>query len=113
MADCVYCTIVRDTTNENIIYKDDKVIVIKDIKPQAKVHLLIIPIMCLKSLAYIGPGQIPIMGHLFVVAEEMARRAGITNSGYRLAMNQGEDAGQQVAHLHMHLIGGQSLAAMG
>ena len=113
MAECVVCTIVRDTTNENIIYKDDKVIVIKDIKPQAKVHLLIIPIMCLKSLAYIGPGQIPIMGHLFVVAEEMARRAGITNSGYRLAMNQGEDAGQQVAHLHLHLIGGQSLAAMG
>ena len=113
MAECVFCTIVRDTTNENIIYKDDKVIVIKDIKPQAKVHLLIIPIMCLKSLAYIGPGQIPIMGHLFVVAEEMARRAGIPNSGYRLAMNQGEDAGQQVAHLHLHLIGGQSLAAMG
>ena len=113
MAECVFCTIVRDTTNENIIYKDDKVIVIKDIKPQAKVHLLIIPIMCLKSLAYIGPGQIPIMAHLFVVAEEMARRAGITNSGYRLAMNQGEDAGQQVAHLHLHLIGGQSLAAMG
>ena len=113
MAECVFCTIVRETTNENIIYKDDKVIVIKDIKPQAKVHLLIIPIMCLKSLAYIGPGQIPIMGHLFVVAEEMARRAGITNSGYRLAMNQGEDAGQQVAHLHLHLIGGQSLAAMG
>ena len=113
MAECVFCTIVRDTTNENIIYKDDKVIVIKDIKPQAKVHLLIIPIMCLKSLAYIGPGQIPIMGHLFVVAEEMARRAGITNSGYRPAMNQGEDAGQQVAHLHLHLIGGQSLAAMG
>ena len=53
------------------------------------------------------------MGHLFVVAEEMARREGITNSGYRLAMNQGEDAGQQVAHLHLHLIGGQSLAAMG
>ena len=113
MAECVFCTIVRDTTNENIIYKDDKVIVIKDIKTQAKGHLLIIPIMCLKSLAYIGPGQIPIMGHLFVVAEEMARRAGITNSGYRLAMNQGEDAGQQVAHLHLHLIGGQSLAAMG
>ena len=45
MAECVFCTIVRDTTNENIIYKDDKVIVIKDIKPQAKVHLLIIPIM--------------------------------------------------------------------
>ena len=113
MAECVFCTIVRDTTNENIIYKDDKVIVIKDIKPQAKVHLLIIPIMCLKSLAYIGPGQIPIMGHLFVVAEEMARREGITNSGYRLAMNQGEDAVQQVADLDLHLIGGQSLAAMG
>ena len=69
--------------------------------------------MCLKSLAYIGPGQIPIIGHLFVVAEEMARREGITNSGYRLVMNQGDDAGQQIAHSHLHLIGGQPLAAMG
>ena len=53
------------------------------------------------------------MGHLFVVAEEMARREGITNSGYRLVMIQGDDAGQQIAHSHLHLIGGQPLAAMG
>lgn len=113
MAECVFCNIVRDTTDENVIYKDDKVIVIKDINPQAKVHLLIIPNMHLNSLAYIGPGQLPVMGHLFVVAEEMARREGITNSGYRLVMNQGSDAGQQISHLHLHLIGGQPLEAMG
>ena len=64
MAECVFCNIVRDTTDENVIYKDDKVIVIKDINPQAKVHLLIIPNMHLNSLAYIGPGQLPVMGHL-------------------------------------------------
>jgi histidine triad (HIT) family protein len=101
MADCIFCNIVRDSTNES------------DTNPQAKIHVLIIPNMHLNSLAYIGPGQIPIMGHLFVVAEEMARREGIALSGYRTVLNQGSDSGQEIAHLHMHVIGGQPLAAIG
>ena len=76
-------------------------------------HLLIIPNMHLASLAYIGPGQVPIMGHIFVVAEEMARREGVTLSGYRLVLNQGTDSGQEIEHLHMHLLGGQTLGTMG
>ena len=69
--------------------------------------------MHLASLAYIGPGQIPIMGHMYVVAEEMARREGVTLSGYRLVLNQGSDSGQEIEHLHMHLLGGERLGAMG
>jgi histidine triad (HIT) family protein len=69
--------------------------------------------MHLPSLAYIGPGQVPIMGHLFVVAEEMARREGVTLSGYRLVLNQGPDSGQEIEHLHLHLLGGQPLGNMG
>ena len=110
---CIFCNIARDSTHEAPIYRDDRVIVIRDISPKAPVHLLIIPNMHLASLAYVGPGQVPIMGHLFVVAEEMARREGVTLSGYRLVMNQGTDSGQAIEHLHLHLLGGQPLGAMG
>ncbi len=103
----------RDSTHESPIYRDDQVFVLRDISPKAQVHLLIIPNMHLASLAYVGPGQVPIMGHMYVVAEEMARREGVTLSGYRLLLNQGDDSGQEIEHLHMHLLGGRKLGVMG
>ena len=110
---CIFCTMAKDSAHEAPIYRDERVFVLRDVNPKAQVHLLIIPNVHLASLAYIGPGQVPIMGHMFVVAEEMARRAGVTLSGYRLALNQGVDSGQEVEHLHMHLLGGRALGAMG
>ena len=110
---CIFCSMVRDSAHESPIYRDDQVFVVRDINPKASVHLLIIPNLHLASLAYIGLGQLPIMGHLFVVAEEMARREGVTLSGYRLVLNQGQDSGQEIEHLHLHLLGGQPLGAMG
>ena len=110
---CIFCAMARDSAHESPIYRDEQVFVVRDINPVADVHLLIIPNIHLASLAYIGPGQVPIMGHLFVVAEEMARREGVTLSGYRLVLNQGEDSGQAIEHLHMHLIGGRQLGALG
>ena len=112
-SECIFCGMARNPTHESVIYRDDRVFVVRDINPQAPVHLLIIPNMCLKSLAYIGPGQVPIMGHLFVIAEEMARREGVTLSGYRLVLNQGSDSGQEIDHLHLHLLGGRHLPALG
>ncbi len=103
----------RDSAHESPIYRDDQVFVLRDINPKAPVHLLIIPNLHLASLAYIGPGQVPMMGHMYVVAEEMARREGVTLSGYRLSLNQGDDSGQEVEHLHMHLLGGRKLGVMG
>ena len=111
--ECIFCGMARDSAHESPIYRDDRVFVLRDINPKAPVHLLIIPNMHLASLAYIGPGQIPIMGHLFVVAEEMARREGVTLSGYRLSVNQGKDSGQEIEHLHMHLLAGSPLGDMG
>ena len=69
--------------------------------------------MCIRDRAYVGPGQVPIMGHMFVVAEEIARREGVALSGYRLVINQGDDSGQEIIHPHMHLLGGKKLGAMG
>lgn len=112
-SDCIFCGIARNPTHDAPIYRDEQVFALRDIQPQAPVHLLLIPNMHLNSLAYIGPGQVPLMGHLFVVAEELARREGVTGSGYRLALNQGADAAQTIAHLHLHLLGGRTLNAMG
>ena len=112
-SECIFCGMARNPAHESVIYRDDRVFVVKDINPKAPVHLLIIPNMHLNSLAYIGPGQVPIMGHLFVVAEEMARREGAALSGYRLTLNQGQDSGQEIAHLHLHLLAGQPLGSMG
>ena len=103
----------QDSTHEAPIYRDERVFVLRDINPKAPVHLLIIPNTHLASLAYVGPGQVPIMGHMFVVAEEMARREGVTLSGYRLSLNQGQDSGQEIEHLHLHLLAGERLGAMG
>ena len=111
--ECIFCGMAQKSTHEAPIYRDNRVFVIRDINPKAPVHLLIIPNMHLASLAYIGPGQIPIMGHMFVVAEEMARREGVTLSGYRLSLNQGQDSGQEIEHLHLHLLAGHKLGVMG
>ncbi len=111
--DCIFCKIPQDDNGEGVLYRDERVYVVRDMNPKAPVHLLVIPLQHLGSLAYVGPGQIPIMGHMFVVAEEIARREGVTLSGYRLVLNQGEDSGQEIPHPHMHLLGGKKLGAMG
>ena len=96
-----------------MVFRDEGLYVIKDINPQAPVHLLIIPIEHQASLESLGPDQEEVMGHVFAVAWEMARREGITTSGYRLVLNQGPDAGQAVEHTHVHLLGGKRLRSLG
>ena len=113
MPDCIFCDIGRGQTDSELLFSDDRCFVIRDIAPLAPTHLLIIPYMHMTSLGYIGPGQEALFGHLFAVAEEMARREGATLSGYRLTLNQGQDSGQEIEHLHMHLLAGQKLGAMG
>ena len=109
----VFSDIARDPLHPAPIYRDEQVIVIRDINPKAPVHLLIVPIMPLTSLAQIGPNQESLIGHMFVVAEEMARREGVTGTGFRLGLNQGSDSGQEIDHMHMHLLGGRALGDMG
>ena len=111
--ECIFCTMARDSTHPDVIYRDERSFAVRNINPKAPVHVLVVPNMHIASLAYVGPGQVPIMGHLFVVAEEMARREGVTLSGYRLALNQGPDSGQEIVHPHIHLLGGRKLGDMG
>ncbi|MBI4200715.1 MAG: HIT domain-containing protein [Chloroflexi bacterium] len=113
MAECIFCNIGQGKTKSDILFQDDRCFVIRDIHPAAPTHLLIVPLHHLTYLSYVGPGQEALVGHLFAVAEELARREEVTVSGYRLAINQGRDAGQGIDHLHVHLLGGKRLPALG
>lgn len=111
--DCIFCRIVAGETPSDAIYHDENVIALRDINPQAPVHLLIMPKSHIPSLAEAGADQKQLLGHLIHVANELAKREGIAETGYRLVINSGPEAGQEVPHLHLHLLGGRQLEKMG
>lgn len=106
MADSVFSRIIAGELAADRLYEDELCVVIRDIHPQAPVHLLIIPKKPLVSLADAGPGDQALLGHLLLVAADMARQHNI-EQGYRLVANNGKAAGQTVFHLHFHLLGGR------
>ena len=112
-SECVFCSIARDPVHPSPIYRDDRILVLRDINPKAPVHLLIIPNNHLAMLADLDSDQVPVVGYVFAVAAEMARREGVTQSGFRLVLNQGLDSGQEIEHLHVHLLAGHKLGSMG
>ena len=111
--DCIFCRIINGEIQSDILYQDEEVIAIRDINPQAPTHLLVLPKSHIASLAQVGADQKPLLGHLVHVANELAKREGITDKGYRLVINSGVEAGQEVLHLHLHLLGGRPLGKMG
>lgn len=110
--ECVFCKIYRGEIQSQVLYKDDRAFVIRDIKPRAPVHLLIMPTRHFTYLTYLTEANEALVGHLFMVAEEMAKREGIAANGYRLIINQGPHSGQEIPHLHLHLLGGRALGPM-
>jgi len=110
--DCVFCKIVAGEIPSEILYQDEKVIAFHDISPQAPTHLLIIPKKHVPSLAHLSDAETPLIGHMTKVANQLARQEGVFESGYRLVINCGEQGGQIVPHLHMHLLGGRNLSGV-
>ena len=96
----------------DIVFEDDLVIAFRDIKPQAPTHVLIILKKPIPRIADARPEDEQVLGHLFVVAKQIAREQGIAESGYRLIVNCRDDGGQEVYHLHMHLVGGRNLGPL-
>jgi histidine triad (HIT) family protein len=107
---CLFCKIVAGKISSEIVYQDDMVIVIRDINPQAPVHLLVMPKEHIPSLRELGPEQAQLTAHLLHVANEMARKEGVAERGYRVATNCGREGGQAIPHLHFHLLGGRQLS---
>lgn len=108
----VFARIIEGELPAEKIYEDDRLIVIKDIAPQAPIHLLIIPKKPWKNLQAIEEKDLSILAHIGHVAQQMALEMAI-EEGYRLVTNCGSDAGQTVFHLHFHLLGGRILTHMG
>jgi len=103
MAECIFCRIARGELDTPLVYQNDRVVVFNDIAPQAPTHLLVVPRRHFDSLKEIDDENL--MVQLLTVAREAARQIGLDE--YRLVINTGAQAGQAVAHLHLHLLGGR------
>lgn len=94
----------------DIVYEDDLVLALRDIKPSAPVHILVIPKKVIPRIAEAEPDDHKVLGHILLKAAEIAEKAGLKESGYRLVINNGPDAGESVPHLHLHILGGRHMS---
>ena len=108
MADTIFSRIIAGTIPARIEHEDDLCLAFHDVSPQAPIHILVIPKRAIPSVAHLEASDASIVGHLVLVAAQLASRLGLTD-GYRLVFNCGRDGGQSVDHLHLHLLGGRSL----
>ena len=104
----IFSKIIRKEIPADIVYEDDLCLAFKDVHPQAPVHLLVIPKKPIPKLADATPEDHALMGHLLLIAKRIAEEAGLSN-GFRLVINNGDDGGQTVDHLHLHILGGRQM----
>jgi len=109
VADNIFAKIVRKEIPATIVYEDDRALAFRDVGPKAPVHILVIPKKDLARVSEAKAEDEPLLGHLLTVAAAVARQEGIDDTGYRLVINKGRDAGESVPHLHVHLLGGRAL----
>jgi histidine triad (HIT) family protein len=110
MESCLFCRIANHELPSKIAHEDDQVVAFHDIKPQAPVHILVIPRKHIATLNDVSADDAALMVKLFDVARKIAKQFGVEESGYRTVFNVGEDTGQTVFHLHLHVIGGRKLS---
>ncbi len=113
MTDCLFCNMASGELEVSKLHDDDLVFAIQDIHPRAPVHMMVIPKDHIAGAPELGEEHGPLLAHMVMVANQLAEREGIANRGYRLAINSGEDGGQTIFHLHLHVLGGRRLGAEG
>lgn len=109
MTDCLFCRIAAGSIPAARVYEDERVLAIRDIDPQAPVHILLIPRRHVASVVEAASADPGLVGHLAAAAVQIARQEGIAERGFRLLTNTGPDGGQAVSHLHFHLLGGRPM----
>ncbi|HID79358.1 MAG TPA: histidine triad nucleotide-binding protein [Aquifex aeolicus] len=109
---CVFCKIVNKEIPAKVVYEDDLIMAFHDINPQRKVHVLVIPKKHIPSVNDITPEDKKILGHLWVKIPEIVKILGIDRDGYRIIVNTGKDGGQEIYHIHYHILGGQPVGPM-
>ena len=108
----IFSKIIRKEIPANIVYQDELVTAFRDIAPQANTHILIIPNKIIPTANHVTEQDELCLGRLFTVAAKLAKEEGIAEDGYRLIVNCNQHGGQEVFHLHMHLVGGEPLGKM-
>jgi histidine triad (HIT) family protein len=108
--DCIFCQIASGKIPGDIVYQDKEIIAFRDINPKAPLHLIIIPRKHIPSLDQLKESDTALVGRMVVVANKLAKDEGVAEKGYRLAVNCGQEGGQLVPHLHIHLLGGRKLS---
>ena len=106
---CVFCRLAKGQLRADIVYEDEAVLAFKDIHPQAPVHVLVIPREHLTVLWEVDASHTQILGRLLLAANDIADRMGVQQTGYRIVINTGTEAGQTVDHVHVHVLGGRKL----
>lgn len=106
---CLFCKIIRKEIPSTVIYEDDEILAFKDIHPVAPVHILVITKKHIASLNELSESDEAVIGKAYTVINKIAKQEGIDKTGFRVIVNCGEDGGQEVKHLHFHLIGGKKL----
>jgi len=109
MEDCIFCRIVAGEIPATVVAEDDQVLAFEDISPEAPVHILVIPKMHIHNSSTVEATDEALVGHLVRVGCQAAAEQGIAESGFRLVLNNGADAGEAVNHLHLHVLGGREL----
>ena len=109
MSDCIFCKIVSGEIKTEFIHQDDQIVAFKDINPQAPTHIQIIPRRHIETILDLTEDDAGLVGHMLLTANKLAKDSGISQSGYRLVFNCKRDGGQEVYHIHLHLLGGRRM----
>ncbi len=110
--ECIFCQIAQHKIPAKIRYEDENIIAFDDINPKAKIHILIVPKKHISSVNEASQKDEKLLGKLILVAQKIAKKVGIENSGYKLIINTGKHGGQIIPHLHLHLLGGEPLKGL-
>ena len=108
MEDCIFCKIIKGEIPSQKVYEDEDILAFKDINPLAPVHILVIPKKHIETTNDLEQSDEPTIGRIFTIIKKLAKENNLEN-GYRVVNNCGEDGGQEVKHLHFHLLGGRKL----
>lgn len=109
MEDCIFCKIIKGEIPSEKVYEDEEVLAFKDINPATPIHILIIPKKHIENLLQVTQEDSYLISHIYTVINKIAKDMGIEENGFRVITNCGKDAGQEVMHLHFHILAGTQL----
>ena len=109
MNDCIFCKIINGDFNTDFIYENEKLVAFNDINPATPIHVLVVPKKHIESLAKMEEGDEKIISKVYKIINDIAEKQGFKEKGYRVIVNCGKDGGQEVPHLHFHLLAGKQL----